>query len=760
MTVKCAGPEGDLLAGQWISGSGKDPSPILVALKLRSALAVLFVLLLGCLGDAGQRDSSESRQLLLDGAYVPDILVESPTVDWPPSLGGCRFLTGWSPGRTSDGRRVLVPAVGRPARLELTNLDGKTRELLIDFAERPATGHVAVRVGGRDLGTFRLAAPLELRLPMTNLALGRVPVELTFDVQPPGVLAAALRRTRATGEIVLDGADLLQHGDSLVNFVRSAERGGKLVGRFVAPQPAGADQRFELSVETERGMVIGRFAWSPAWFDRWRGPRPIELPLGDIAGFVRVRLRAQGVGAAGRWRALAFARGPRATLWSRPESARRAVPPRLIVLYVMDALRADRVGYLGGRWGASPTLDRLAREGLAFRDHRSVAPNTLPSTKGLFTGRPFVTRGGWKLLREDGPTLAERLRDAGYHTGLFSGNVHISAAFGTDRGFEHVAREVLMEEAGAAESAVNDCAARVDAAALSWLRSLPPGAKAFLYLHTVHPHNPYTPPEPYGARFAPRQGSTIDGRTETLVGIHQGRITAGEADRQRLAGLYTGSLAYNDHELATLVAALTAWAPVSETLLAATSDHGEELFDHGGVLHGFTLYEEMLRIPLLLWSPGRIAPATVETPTDTLDLHATLLDLAGIEPGSRVEGRSLARPLAPREVSLAAASSVKGGIYAARSTRFKLVWAPRVGQGWGMGEGLGRSRDPEYVFDLLADPGETNNLAGIADAFEVAWLRSRLLGWLQGAKDAGQDGEGMRVDAETRRRLRALGYAN
>lgn len=730
-----------------------------MAAKLRSALALLLTLLAGCSGDAARRGAAESRQRLLDGAHLPDVLVESRTVAWPPSLAGSRFLSGWSPSRTTAGRHVLLAEAGRPARLELANLDGQARQLVIDFAERPAAGHVAVRAGGRNLGVLALAAPLELRLPMAGLALGRVPVDLTFDLPPPGVLSAAVRPTSVVGEAEVEGADLLQRGDSLVDFVRPTERGAVLLGSFVPPQPPGPDQRFELSVESERGAVIGRFAWSPAWLDRWRGPRSIELPLGDAAGFVRVRLRASGGGAAGRWRDLGFARRATSRSEPAPPPEHRTAPPRLIVLYVMDALRADRVGNLGARSGASPTLDRLAREGMAFAAHRSVAPNTLPSTKTLFTGRPFVTRGGWKLVPEDGPTLAERLRDAGYRTGLFSGNVHVSAAFGTDRGFEHAAPEVLMDEAGAAESPVNDSAARVDAAALAWLASLPPGAKAFLYLHTIHPHNPYTPPEPYRARFAPRRGSTIDGRTETLIGIRQRRIAVGEADRQRLAGLYTASFAYNDAELGSFLAALGRWAPPAETLVAVTWDHGEELFDHGGVLHGYTLYEEMLRIPLVLWSPGRIAPAVVDTPTDTLDLHATLLDLAGVGRDDGAPGRSLVRQLAAREVSLAAASSVKGGIYAARSARFKLVWAPRVGQGWGMGEGRGRSRDPEYVFDLLADPGETDNLAGTG-AFEVAWLRSRLLAWVERGKRAGEDGEPAPVDEETRRRLRALGYLN
>ncbi len=393
----------------------------------------------------------------------------------------------------------------------------------------------------------------------------------------------------------------------------------------------------------------------------------------------------------------------------------------------------------------SPVLDRLAREGVTFRAHRSVAPNTLPSTKAFFTGRPSLSRGGWKLAPEDGPTLAERFRKAGYRTGLFSGNVHVGPAFGTDRGFEHVAEE----EAVLPGHPFNDNAARVNAAALAWVRSLPPGSKAFLYLHTIHPHNPYDPPEPYRSRFTAGIPSMVDGSIGTLLAVKKKRIEAGPAVRDRLRGLYTGGFSYNDGELRGFLAALAAWTPPAETLVAVTSDHGEELFDHGGVLHGYTLYEEMLRIPLVLWAPGRLRPGKVTALTDTLDLHDTLLDLAGID---RTGETRLAGP------RFAAASSLKGGIYAIRSDRFKVVWAPRTGLHWGMGEGIGRSRDPEYLFDLKQDPRETVNLAGNGGGLEAAWLRSRLLAWA--AKGRSEEAaEQEPEDDETRKRLEALGYA-
>jgi len=198
-----------------------------------------------------------------------------------------------------------------------------------------------------------------------------------------------------------------------------------------------------------------------------------------------------------------------------------------------------------------------------------------------------------------------------------------------------------------------------------------------------------------------------------------------------------------------------------EVLIAVTADHGEELADHGGFLHGYTLFEEMLRIPLVLWWPGRLAPARVTTPSDTLDLFTTLLAAAGAKTPASTGGRSLLEP-APadpwREPRFAAASAVRGGIFGARSERFKVVLAPRTGLHWGMGSGAGRVRDGEFVFDLERDPGETVNLAGSTDP-RVGWLRAELLRWVAtGGPERSETAAQPTVDPEARRRLKALGY--
>ncbi|MFL6199960.1 MAG: sulfatase-like hydrolase/transferase [Thermoanaerobaculia bacterium] len=693
-------------------------------------------------------------RLLMDGEHAPDALVEERVIARPPALGGNRFLTGW--WSSKKGKQILLTPQVPHARLQIVNLAGRPRTLAIDLEEPPATpGRVRVKAAGRDLGSFPVADPTEIRLP-ADLPEGRINVDLAFEPLVK-VLAGAVRPFLPAGKVSSRGADIIQAGESLVDIARRVSPGAELVGTFVPPDDPRPDQRFELTVENEDGSPVRHFSWTPSFWNRLFGDKAVELPLGETDGWVRIRLRARGEGPPARWAKL----GLRKKKTIEKTAAEPSFPkPRLVVVYVMDALRADFVGHLGGPAGVSPAFDRLAREGMTFRNHRSVAPNTIPSTKALFTGHTFVSRGGWKLDAADGATLAELFKSAGYRTGLFSGNVYVSPAYGTDRGFEHVAEEVLIDGYSAAEKPpFNDNAARAHAAALKWLATLPKGERAFLYLHTIHPHNPYDPPEPYRSRYTAGIPSDIDGSTETLSDVKQRRRKTTPADRQRLRGLYTGSFAYNDAELAGFLAQLAAWAPPGETLVALTADHGEEHFEHGGILHGFTLFEEQLRIPLVLWAPGRLKPAAVKERTDSLDLHATLLELAGLKGESH--GRPLLQVAAGETgdyVHMAAASSVKGGIYSALHGRWKVVWAPRTGSQWGQGDALGRTREPEYLFDLEKDPGERVNLAGEGD-LEAAWLRERLLAWVKQNRDESRPGEPA-VDKGTLDRLKALGYAN
>ncbi len=727
-----------------------------------------------CSGEGG------AERPLFDGAHQPDVLLEAKTIPLAPSMSGNRMLTGWWPWRRKPGAPLqLLPTAGSGS-FEFTQLADRPRRLILDLSVAPEGlgRQVGVRVAGRSLAAdLPLAEHLEIELP-AELPLGRVPVELTLgDQQDVALRKIAIGPSLRPGEASFEGDDLFQTGTSLVDVVRPVAVGSRLRGRFVPPSGAGSEQRFRLLVESEAGSRTA-FEWRPrAWWP-FGGARDLDIALGaETDGeLVRFRLLALGEGPAAHWESLRLVDPTEPVAAAPPPSVASAVapppPPRIVLLYVMDALRADRIGHLGGPVGVSPTVDRLAAEGATFTNYLTVAPNTVPSVKTMLTGVRFLRDGGGKLPL--GPVmLPERFAAAGYATALITGNGNISAWNGLTRGFDYAPRwtHIAAERwPGEARVDYNDNAARCHYAALQWLDETTP-ERAFLHIQTIHPHNPYDPPEPFRGRYTAGIDSTIDGSTDTLLHLEHLRMTASAADEERLRGLYTASVAYNDSELGKLIAALRERYPPEEILIVVTSDHGDELFDHGGLLHGYTLYEEQLRAPLIFWWPGHITARVLDRAVDTLDLHQTLATLvadpASIETGggalwedllAEVRPTATSDPLDRREVRFAAASSLEGGIFMARSERYKLLWAPRQGEEWGMGQGLGRGRDVELVFDLLHDPRERTNLAG-QDILEVSWLRERLLRWIVlGELAEPQEGEATTMDEETLRNLRALGY--
>ncbi len=732
------------------------------SMAAKSNTALLGVLLMSCVA----AEPVGEIQPLLDELHAADILTESQVVELPPSRGGNRFLRGWIPWRHQD-TPVLVPHEAGAA-LQVVNISGQARSLVLETRLLGTNDAlpVEIEVAGRALPEIQLTESLAVPLP-GHLPQGRIAVHLRFPKAPdPVVLSARLENSLPPGRVTVDEQTIVQSPSSLVDLLRRTLPGDRLVGRFEPPAVPRPGQRFSIVIEqgTRAPRVV--FEWSPGWLDRWRGDRTFSIPIGDESDFVRIRLRAEGSGPAATWHDLGINRVSPAVEGSaaRAPEIDLPSPPRLVLLYVLDALRADHVDLAGGSDSPTPTLARLARDGVAFERHQSVAPNTIPSTKSLFTGQTFFTQGNSKLAEDGSETLAEVFADAGYRTAAFSGNEFVSDAYGTSRGFDHLAEEVVFRGYADVPGAYNRNAERVQASALAWLDDLGDHDRAFAYLHTMHPHNPYDPPEPLQHRFAGTAASEITATSRALLDIKHNRLEVTAEDQKRLAGLYTGALAYNDKQIALLIDELLLRFPREEILLIVTSDHGEELFDHTGVLHGYTLYREQLQIPLILWWPTHLEPGRVELPTQNLDLHQSLRVLVGAQPSSASEGQPFwplivapAMPRPARPLRFASASSVQGGIFMAQSERYKLIFAPRVGTNYGMGEGRGRGRDAEYLFDLREDPAELVNLAGKTSP-EVDWMRSRLTAWMERGLAGEVGADEATLDEATQSRLRALGY--
>jgi arylsulfatase A-like enzyme len=724
------------------------------ARQLCGVLALAGLLCLGLLtGSCQEPEASLEHQPLLQSGYRAEIVTEQSVFEPPPSLRTNRFVSGWWPWK--DSGETLLVSIKDTVRLEGANLANSTRRLRLDgkVLDSPAGATVELFVGNQSFGKVPLVFPIEIDLP-EDLPHGRFPIDLRLSAGSQiAVLAANLDGALPAGDVTLGADAITQAGYSLVDYSLSVSSEATFETTFEPPTDVQAEQRFEIWLEHVDSVPERIYSWPQPFPNRLFSSNRIRKPLGE--GVVRIRFAALGQGPPGIWKS------PTVGTPKRPAPTVTDLglqPPKLVLVYVMDALRADHLGHLGGPAGITPTLDRLATEGTTLLDHYSVAPNTVPSIKALFLGRTLRRNGGWKVPISGGTTLAERFQRAGYRTALFSANAYLSDIYGTARGFDYVSDEVVIHDLD--PTGYSDNGERVHQAMLEWLENVPEGQNVFLYVQTLHPHNPYAPPPALEQEFTAGIDSSISGTTRVLRDIKQGRLKPTPADRDRLRGLYAASVRYNDTLISDLLDTLERRYQAGEMLFVATSDHGDELFEHGGVLHGYTLYEEQIHIPAIFWWPGTIEPCRLQAPTDHIDLQFTLRTLIEETPPGRDSGRSLwpemsqCRSLVdPSHLRFAAAASLGGGLFLARSGDLKYIWAPR----WGQGEGAGRSRDGEYVFDLSTDPGEMENLAG-SRSLRTDWLRSELQAWVERDSPQAEDQEEVEIDDKERARLRALGY--
>ncbi len=444
-----------------------------------------------------------------------------------------------------------------------------------------------------------------------------------------------------------------------------------------------------------------------------------------------------------------------------PSAAARTERPNL-VLYVVDTLRADHLGCYGYSRPTSPRLDEFARQGFRFAEARAQSSWTKPAMGTILTGLHPVTHGAERRAQGIAPevrTLAERLSETGYETAMFTTNPTVVEKFGFGRGFDRF--EYVHQLQGRKRRSVDS--AEMHRAAAAWLDGrAAPERPFFLVVHTLDPHDPYRPPEPYRSQFAPGVDVASaccarGGRLETL--------SAAEAAirRRDSMALYDGEIARNDASFGRLVDDLRNRGLLDRSAVVFTSDHGEEFHEHGGWRHAESLFEEVLRVPLVLRLPGG-APAgtTIADPADQIDIAPTLLDLAGVSVPKELPGASLLPVIRggappPRE-SLAWLRHPAFNVVAIRDGKWK--WLRHEGALRAPTGGVGGVGEPaEALYDLEADPGERQNLLEAeparrrALALRIREARARLARSNR-SEDAGEVALDPELDAE----LRALGY--
>ncbi len=393
-----------------------------------------------------------------------------------------------------------------------------------------------------------------------------------------------------------------------------------------------------------------------------------------------------------------------------------------IVLITIDTLRSDRLGCYGYSLADTPNMDRLASEGIRFKTAVAQVPLTLPSHATILTGSLPTVHGvrdnvGYKLGPEQ-RTLAELLKSAGYGTAAFVGSYVLNSRFGLNQGFDRYDDVPLGSSAGVVNlNELERPAAEVVDKTIAWLKTT--RATPFLvWVHLYDPHDPYRPPEPFGARFKSRP--------------------------------YDGEVAYCDQQIGRLTAFLKDQGLYDRSTIVLTSDHGESFGEHQEFTHGFFLYDTTLLVPLIIKPSAALGPVKeVSSQVSTVDIFPTVLQIANVAAPPKIAGHSLLGAMQGRETGASEAYSETyypaqfgwSPLRAVRQAGTKYIEAPKA-----------------ELYDLRRDPGELRNLRSQQPEL-AAGMKQRLTG-IAGASGKPGAGRSPMLDPEEIERLAALGYVS
>src|SRR3990170_4574966 len=317
-----------------------------------------------------------------------------------------------------------------------------------------------------------------------------------------------------------------------------------------------------------------------------------------------------------------------------------------VVLVSFDTLRADHVGVFGYKKNTTPTIDKFAQEGFVFTNAVSVTSWTLPSHMSWFTGvypsqhkvlNKFTVKevGQEEItnLEKVSPgmlTLAEILKQNGYKTGGFTGGAGGNHEFGFDKGFDIYTDD--KEFAGFSDSIPK---------ALDWI-SQHKGEKVFVFLHGYDIHGQYEPEGGYDYRFLDLEyngkltGSKEEQKDMREEGLTRGEIFLTEEDVRFLTALYDEKIQRADEQFSRFIAEYKSLGLMDKTIIIFISDHGEELYEHGRIDHGHSLYEEQIRVPLIITVPATAQPQKIDFQVRSIDIMPTIFGLVGINPGDAI----------------------------------------------------------------------------------------------------------------------------
>lgn len=433
-----------------------------------------------------------------------------------------------------------------------------------------------------------------------------------------------------------------------------------------------------------------------------------------------------------------------------------------VILISIDTLRADHLGCYGYERDTSPAIDALARDSIRFSRAFSQSSWTLPSHVSLMTSQyPSTHRvtDDRFALPEEATTLADALQGAGYHTAGFVTWIYVSEVYGFAQGFDEfrtlIDRPQLEPASGRGAFPAQEAVSTVK----SWLTQNQ-ADPFFLFVHLFDPHMDYDPPAPYDTLFDPEYEGFATGQYRWMqpyiAGLNEFPLDIRPRDREHVEALYDGEIRYVDRQIEGLLTAIDEAVGLDRCLVILTSDHGEEFGEHGSMEgHGWTLYDEIVHVPLLVRLPARDrAGTTVDLPVELIDVAPTILAQLGLKAPDPFQGHSLLVE-ADGGPKVAYCETDRFNVIkrVVRGASHKLIHTRNTGRN-AAGVPI---QDGYELYDLEKDPGETQNLYDPQSPIAIALtdLLARHAAATTGAQPPPPSAQLSPADIEL---LRSLGY--
>ncbi len=692
---------------------------------------------------------AESARAELDAG---GLLIDFGTADQHKYTRG-GWKTGWAESKNEKGV-TYAPADARKSDVNVVIPDGgEVKEIIIRGRTAVAGQVLTVYVDGNRVGDGKFEAGWStIRIPAKGLEPGLHGIDYVFSKE--GSTRAdidwmLLAREAAAAEpavmprvlpIKIDKSpmrSLIAPSARSYSFFLQPPNDARLVFDF------GADTNATFKITAQADGAEAKELWSAAAKNEWQ---EAVVDLSAYSGkATRLSLVTEGDSGVAGWGE------PEIMLGKAPAPPmKEGAAPKNVILILMDTNRADNFkAFNPDSKVKTPSFDAFAAKSLVFENAYNQENWTKPSVATTLSGTypdTHQTKKDSSALPTDVEMISERLKKEGFQTAGFVANGYISEKFGFEKGWDVFKNYIRESKPSQAEHVYGD--------SLAWLKEHK-DEKYFLYIQTIDPHVPYrhkgeATAQYYAGDYSGALGNSISAEKQ----IAAGKTPPSANDLKWLKAMYYGETTHHDTEMGKFLAELEGMGVLNDTMVIVTNDHGEELGEHKKFGHGHSLYEELLRAPLIMHYPPLIeAGKFTGEVAENVDISPTIVDVLGLKPMEKADGLSLL-PLMkgePVQRPFYAMSEFMDSRRAIRVGGWKMIWAGST----------------VNVFHSENDRAETEDLA------KKALIARRMLevhaGEAQAAFDKKQRMQDIttkrkfkageaEIDPETRKQLEALGY--